>query len=128
MSNGASYTLGARLSFARFLPSLIARPRACRSADAQNRFFASEILRRRSASESAALIAADLRAFASGLRHARRVINVRLAGPEEREHLHCRSGEPLFEVEKTVFDDTGTPLQRSLLLTPSNRVNFVIQV
>lgn len=62
------------------------------------------------------------------VRHARRVINVRLAGPEEREHLHCRSGEPLFEVEKTVFDDAGTPLQRSLLLTPSNRVNFVIQI
>lgn len=62
------------------------------------------------------------------VRHARRVINVRLAGPDEREHLHCRSGEPLFEVEKIVSDEAGTPLQRSLLLTPSNRVNFVIEV
>ncbi|SCM77664.1 putative Uncharacterized HTH-type transcriptional regulator YurK [uncultured Pleomorphomonas sp.] len=62
------------------------------------------------------------------VRHARRVINVRLAGAEERERLNCRSGEPLFEVEKTVFDAAGTPLQRSLLLTPSNRVNLVIQV
>lgn len=62
------------------------------------------------------------------VRHARRVINVRLAGAEEREHLHCRSGEPLFEVEKIVFDEEGIPLQRSLLLTPSNRVNFVIEV
>lgn len=62
------------------------------------------------------------------IRHARRVINVRLAGAEERDRLHCRSGEPLFEVEKTVFDEAGTPLQRSLLLTPSNRVNFVIQI
>ncbi len=62
------------------------------------------------------------------VRHARRVINVRLSSGEEREQLNCRSGEPLFEVEKTVFDEAGTPLQRSLLLTPSNRVNFVIQV
>lgn len=62
------------------------------------------------------------------IRHARRVINVRLAGPDEREHLNCRSGEPLFEVEKIVFDEGDIPLQRSLLLTPSNRVNFVIQV
>lgn len=62
------------------------------------------------------------------VRHARRVINVRLAGPEERDRLHCRAGEPLFEVEKMAFDETGTPLQRSLLLTPSNRVNLVIQV
>lgn len=62
------------------------------------------------------------------VRHARRVINVRLAGAEERERLHCRAGEPLFEVEKMAFDAAGTPLQRSLLLTPSNRVNLVIQV
>ena len=66
--------------------------------------------------------------YGRDIRHARRVINVRLAGPDERDHLHCRSGEPLFEVEKIVFDGAGTPLQRSLLLTPSNRVNFVIQV
>lgn len=62
------------------------------------------------------------------IRHARRVINVRLADVEEREQLACRRGEPLFEIEKTVFDDTGTPLQRSLLLTPSSRVNLTIEV
>jgi len=62
------------------------------------------------------------------IRHARRVINVRLAGAEECQRLQCRPGEPLFEIEKTVFDEAGTPFQRSLLLTPSNRVNLVIQV
>ncbi len=66
--------------------------------------------------------------YGRAIRHARRVINVRLAGPEERERLDCRNGEPLFEVEKTVFDDMGTALQRSLLLTPASRVNLVIQV
>lgn len=62
------------------------------------------------------------------VRHARRVINIRLAGGSESAMLHCRNGEPLFEVEKIAFDGDGVPLQRSLLLTPSNRVNFVIEV
>jgi hypothetical protein len=44
----------------------------------------------------------------------------RLLGRSSKR-LACGRSKPLF-------DDTGTPLQRSLLLTPSSRANLTIEV
>jgi DNA-binding GntR family transcriptional regulator len=57
---------------------------------------------------------------------AKRVINVRFADAMEQSYLECRNMEPLFEVEKTVFDSEKVPLQRSLLLSPASRTTLTI--
>lgn len=62
------------------------------------------------------------------LEHAQRRINVRLAGQAERAVLACNAGEPLFDMEKIVFDGAMMPLQRSVLLTPCNRITLTIRV
>ena len=62
------------------------------------------------------------------LEHATRKINVRLAGQAERAVLACNAGEPLFDMEKVVFDGAMIPLQRSVLLTPCNRITLTIRV
>ena len=57
---------------------------------------------------------------------AKRVINVRYPNAMEQSHLECRTMEPLFEIEKTVFDSDQIPLQRSLLLLPTSRTTLTI--
>ena len=57
---------------------------------------------------------------------AKRLINVRLADTMEQSYLECRNMEPLFEVEKTVFDADKVPLERSLLLSPASRTTLTI--
>jgi GntR family transcriptional regulator, frlABCD operon transcriptional regulator len=66
--------------------------------------------------------------FGRVLEHATRKINVRLAGQAERQVLACNAGEPLFDMEKVVFDGAMVPLQRSVLLTPCNRITLTIRV
>jgi GntR family transcriptional regulator, frlABCD operon transcriptional regulator len=66
--------------------------------------------------------------FGCVLEHATRKINVRLAGQAERAVLACNAGEPLFDMEKIVFDGAMLPLQRSVLLTPCNRITLTIRV
>lgn len=61
------------------------------------------------------------------LEHAQRKINVRLAGQAERQVLACNAGEPLFDMEKIVFDGAMMPLQRSVLLTPCNRITLTLR-
>lgn len=60
--------------------------------------------------------------------HSRRHINVRLAGQADRQVLGCNLGEPLFDMEKIVYDGDMQPLQRSLLATPTNRITYTIDV
>ncbi len=60
--------------------------------------------------------------------HSRRHINVRLAGQADRPVLGCNLGEPLFDMEKIVYDAGMRPLQRSLLATPTNRITYTIDV
>ncbi|MDZ7908605.1 MAG: UTRA domain-containing protein [Gemmobacter sp.] len=60
--------------------------------------------------------------------HSRRHINVRLAGQSDRQILGCKLGEPLFDMEKIVYDAAMLPLQRSLLVTPTNRITYTIDV
>ncbi|WP_316860191.1 GntR family transcriptional regulator [uncultured Cohaesibacter sp.] len=61
--------------------------------------------------------------------HAKRVINCRVATPRECEIFRCNSGDIMFEVEKTVYgEDRSAPLQYSKLLTPSARMNLVIEI
>nr|WP_320144092.1 GntR family transcriptional regulator [uncultured Cohaesibacter sp.] len=63
------------------------------------------------------------------VKHAKRVISCRVATPKENTIFHCKSGDIIFEVEKTVFgEDRTIPLQYSILLTPSTRMNLVIEV
>ena len=63
------------------------------------------------------------------VKHAKRVINCRISTPKECEIFHCNSGDIMFEVEKTVYgDERETPLQYSMLLTPSARMNLVIEI
>ena len=60
--------------------------------------------------------------------HVRRTISVRLAGQAERQVLACNPGEPLFDMEKVIYDRDHVPLQRSRLLTPCNRIVLTIDV
>lgn len=60
--------------------------------------------------------------------HSKRHINVRLAGQLDRQMLGCNLGEPLFDMEKIVYDSLMRPLQRSLLTTPTNRITYTIDV
>ncbi|WP_071796177.1 GntR family transcriptional regulator [Natronohydrobacter thiooxidans] len=60
--------------------------------------------------------------------HVRRTISVRLAGQTERQVLACNPGEPLFDMEKVISDQSHVPLQRSRLLTPCNRIVLTIDV
>ena len=63
------------------------------------------------------------------VKHAKRVINCRISTTKECEIFHCNSGDIMFEVEKTVYgDDRSIPLQYSMLLTPSARMNLVIEI
>lgn len=62
------------------------------------------------------------------VKHSRRHINVRLAGQADRQVLGCNIGEPLFDMEKIVYDEDMRPLQRSLLATPTNRITYTIDV
>jgi GntR family transcriptional regulator, frlABCD operon transcriptional regulator len=66
--------------------------------------------------------------YGAAVEHAQRRINVRLAGQAERQVLACNPGEPLFDMEKIVFDAAMQPLQRSILLTPCNRITLTIRV
>lgn len=60
------------------------------------------------------------------LAHVQRRINVRLAGQADKAVLGCNVGEPLFEMEKIVYDGDHIPLQRSVLLTPCNLITLTI--
>jgi GntR family transcriptional regulator, frlABCD operon transcriptional regulator len=60
------------------------------------------------------------------LKHAQRRINVRMARQAERSILGCSLGEPLFEMEKIVYDVDRVPLQRSTLMTPCNLITLTI--
>lgn len=60
--------------------------------------------------------------------HARRHINVRLAGQADRQALDCKLGEPVFEIEKIVYDAAMRPIQRSLLSTPASRITYTIEL
>nr|WP_321524779.1 GntR family transcriptional regulator [uncultured Cohaesibacter sp.] len=63
------------------------------------------------------------------VKHAKRVINCRVATPKECGIFRCTSGDIMFEVEKTVYgEDRSVPLQYSKLLTPSARMNLVIEI
>ncbi|WFE74725.1 UTRA domain-containing protein [Roseinatronobacter sp. S2] len=60
--------------------------------------------------------------------HVHRSINVKLAGLKETRILACNPGEPLFDMEKIVYDADRRALQRSRLLTPCNRITLTIDV
>ncbi|MDR3518538.1 MAG: GntR family transcriptional regulator [Azospirillaceae bacterium] len=62
------------------------------------------------------------------VKHAERIINVRLASSRERDILNCKLGEPLFEIEKIVSDAAQIPMQRSILLTSTNRISLTIRI
>ncbi len=64
------------------------------------------------------------RVYGAEPRHARRVINARPAGDREAERLRIRSFEPVFDVEKIVYDAARTPLHRSILVTAAARVSY----
>ncbi|MGU3575523.1 UTRA domain-containing protein [Brucellaceae bacterium C25G] len=66
--------------------------------------------------------------FGVQVTHSRRHINVRRAGHSDREVLACNLGEPLFDIEKIVYDNDMIPLQRSLIATPTNRITYTIDV
>ncbi len=55
-------------------------------------------------------------------KHAERTITISLASEMESELLHCKHSEPLFMMDKVVYDEAMKPLHRSVLLSPSSRV------
>ncbi|MBB6098363.1 GntR family frlABCD operon transcriptional regulator [Deinobacterium chartae] len=59
-------------------------------------------------------------------RHADRIVTVTLATASEMERLSCNINEPLFHIEKLVFDAERNPIHRSILVTPASRVSFTL--
>lgn len=66
--------------------------------------------------------------FGKQIEHVHRTINVKLAGRDETRVLGCNPGEPLFDMEKIVYDGERRALQWSRLLTPCNRITLTIDV
>lgn len=55
-----------------------------------------------------------------------KLINVITASGEEAEHLECNIGDPIYEIQKTAFDDCSNPIYHSTLFMPAERVTFSI--
>ncbi|WP_193227684.1 GntR family transcriptional regulator [Aureimonas psammosilenae] len=66
--------------------------------------------------------------YGIGPRSAERVLNVDFPSAEEAALLKTSSLQPVFRIEKTVFDAKGGPIAFSLLVTPTDRVTYTLRI
>nr|WP_017553220.1 UTRA domain-containing protein [Heyndrickxia coagulans] len=65
--------------------------------------------------------------YGTVLRNNYKILNVVLAAEKMAGLLNCSIGEPLFQLDKTAFNQNGVPVYHSMMYYDVNRVSFIIE-